>query len=161
LELVREKSGWDQAPGGNRGVAAYFCHNSYAAHVLDLGLENGQPRVEKVVCALDCGIVVNPDAARNMAEGAIVDGVGNAMYGELTFREGTAEQQNFDRYRIIRHREAPKAIEVHFVQNEIDPTGLGEPPFPPVIGALANALYKATGRRYYNQPFATDRPIVG
>ena len=162
LELVREKSGWDQISDGSRGVAAYFCHNSYAAHVLDLGMENGQPRVEKVVCALDCGIVVNPDAARNMAEGAIVDGVGNAMYGELTFREGSVEQQNFDRYRIIRHREAPKSIEVHFVQNEIDPTGLGEPPFPPVIGALANALYKATGRRYYTQPFINDRPpLVG
>jgi isoquinoline 1-oxidoreductase beta subunit len=161
LELVREKSGWGQSSGGNRGVAAYFCHNSYAAHVLDLVMENGQPRVEKVVCALDCGIVINPDAAQNMAEGAIVDGVGNAMYGELTFREGAVQQQNFDRYRIIRHREAPKAVEVHFVQNEIDPTGLGEPPFPPVIGALANALYRATGKRYYNQPFVTDRAIIG
>ncbi|MGB5317399.1 MAG: molybdopterin cofactor-binding domain-containing protein, partial [Robiginitalea sp.] len=162
LKLVREKSGWGQTLNDvHRGVAAYFCHNSYAAHVLDLKMVNGQPRVEKVYCAVDCGIVVNPDAARNMAEGAIVDGVGNAMYGELTFQEGAAQQQNFDRYRIIRHREAPKSIEVHFVQNEIDPTGLGEPPFPPVIGALANALYKATGKRYYNQPFVTDRAIVG
>ncbi|MBC2838847.1 xanthine dehydrogenase family protein molybdopterin-binding subunit [Robiginitalea sp. SC105] len=163
LKLVRDKSDWGQTPSGvHRGVAAYFCHNSYAAHVIDVVMEGNKPKVERVVCALDCGIVINPDAAANMAEGAIVDGVGNAMYGELTFRDGRTDQTNFDTYKIIRHSEAPKNIEVHFVENEIDPTGLGEPPFPPVTGALANALYKATGRRYYRQPFATDQPrIVG
>ncbi|WP_421801355.1 molybdopterin cofactor-binding domain-containing protein [Flagellimonas sp.] len=163
LELVREKSNWSQSPSGvHRGVAAYFCHNSYAAHVLDIVLENGNPRVEKAVCAIDCGVVVNPDAASNMAEGAIVDGVGNAMYGTISFTDGKPDQNNFDRYKIIRQNEAPKSIEVHFVQNEIDPTGLGEPPFPPVMGALANALYKATGRRHYRQPFANDKPpLVG
>ncbi|MDX1314681.1 MAG: molybdopterin cofactor-binding domain-containing protein, partial [Eudoraea sp.] len=163
LKLVREKSDWDNSPANaNRGVAAYFCHNSYAAHVLDVVMENGQPKVEKVVCALDCGIVVNPDAAANMAEGAIVDGIGNAMYGTLSFTDGKPDQTNFDRYRIIRHSEAPKDIEVHFVKNDIDPTGLGEPPFPPAPGALANALYKATGRRLYHQPFINDRPpLVG
>lgn len=163
LKLVREKSNWGQTPSGvHRGVSAYFCHNSYAAHVLDIVLEDGQPKVTNVVCAIDCGIVINPDAAANMAEGAIIDGIGNAMYGELTFRDGQPQQHNFDRYRIVRHTEAPKNIEVHFVQNKIDPTGLGEPPFPPVFGALANALYKATGRRYYKQPFISDRPpLVG
>jgi isoquinoline 1-oxidoreductase beta subunit len=96
-----------------------------------------------------------------MAEGAIVDGIGNALYGELTFKDGATEQTNFDRYRMIRHSEAPKQIEVHFVQNEIDPTGMGEPPFPPVFGAVANALYKATGQRHYEQPFVTAKQIVG
>ena len=155
LELVRDQSGWteDQA-GVHRGVSAYFCHNSYAAHVLDIKMENGEPKVTKVTCAVDCGIVVNPDAAINMAEGAIVDGIGNAMYGQLTFKDGVPDQQNFDRYRMIRNSEAPKAIEVHFVENGIDPTGLGEPPFPPIFGALANALYRATGQRLYDQPFA-------
>jgi isoquinoline 1-oxidoreductase beta subunit len=163
LKLVREKSNWgQQADGVNRGVSAYFCHNSYAAHVVDVVMDGDTPKVERVVCAVDCGIVINPDAAANMAEGAIVDGVGNAMYGNLSFVDGKPEQTNFDRYKIIRHGEAPKNIEVHFVQNEIDPTGLGEPPFPPVFGALANALYKATGRRHYHQPFSTDRPpLVG
>lgn len=155
LELVREKSGWGQNESGvHRGVSAYFCHNSYAAHVLDIVMENGKPTIQNVTCALDCGIVVNPDAASNMAEGAIVDGIGNAMYGQLTFKDGAPEQQNFDRYRMIRNNEAPKAIEVHFVENEIDPTGLGEPPFPPIFGALANAIYQATGKRMYDQPFA-------
>ena len=162
LNLVREKSNWDETPEGTfRGVSAYFCHNSYAAHVLDIVMERGRPRVEKAVCAIDCGIVVNPDAASNMAEGAIVDGVGNAMYGELSFSEGSTEQTNFDRYKVIRHSEVPKAIEIHFVENEIDPTGLGEPPFPPVIGALANALFKATGQRYYHQPFMSKKQVVG
>src|SRR5690606_31899467 len=83
-------------------------------------------------------------------------------YGTLSFTDGRPDQTNFDRYKIIRQQEAPKAIEVHFVKNEIDPTGLGEPPFPPVMGALANALYKATGRRHYSQPFGADKPpIVG
>ncbi len=156
LELVRERSGWGTGahPGGHRGVSAYFCHNTYAAHVLDVALEAGRPIVQRVCCALDCGIVVNPDAATNMAEGAIVDGIGNAMYGAMTFRNGVPEQNNFDGYRMIRHSEAPRTIDVHFVASETDPTGLGEPPFPPVFGALANALYKATGRRLYEQPFA-------
>lgn len=106
--------------------------------------------------------MINPDAASNMIEGTVVDGVGNSMYGELTFREGATEQENFNKYRMIRHREAPKSIDVHFVKNEIDPTGLGEPPFPPEFGALANALYKATGERKYRQPFINDKPpLVG
>lgn len=156
LELVREKSGWgnERAPDVHRGVAAYFCHNSYVAHVLDMAVEDGAPVIQRVCCALDCGIVVNPDAATNMAEGAIVDGIGNAMYGSMTFKDGVPEKSNFDRYRMIRHSEAPKAIDVHFVENEIDPTGLGEPPFPPIFGALANAIYRATGKRMYDQPFA-------
>jgi CO/xanthine dehydrogenase Mo-binding subunit len=154
LELVKAKSNWGQEnPGTHRGVSAYFCHNTYAAQVLDLVMENGKPRVEKVTCAVDCGIVVNPDAATNLTEGAIVDGIGNAMFGALTFRQGVPEANNFDQYRLIRMGEAPRTIDVHFVKNEIDPTGLGEPAFPPVFASLANALYKATGKRHYNQPF--------
>lgn len=158
LELLREKSGWDKPENKakKRGVAAYFCHASYAGHVVDIVMRDGQPYVEKVTSAIDCGIVVNPDAAKNMVQGAVVDGIGNAFYGALTHKNGAAEQSNFHNYRIIRHNEAPKEIDVHFVQNNIDPTGLGEPPFPPVFGAVANALYKSTGKRYYNQPFGTD-----
>ncbi|MEO2052435.1 MAG: molybdopterin cofactor-binding domain-containing protein [Allomuricauda sp.] len=154
LKLVREKSGWNNNDTNrNRGVAAYFCHNSYAAHVLDLVVEEGMPIVQKVTCAIDCGIVINPDAGTNLVEGGIVDGIGNALFGELTFKNGVPQKDNFDRYRMIRMSEAPKEIETHFVQNEIDPTGLGEPMFPPIFAALANALYKATGTRKYSQPF--------
>ena len=155
LKLVRDKSGWGKAGSEkySRGVAAYFCHNSYAAHVVDMVTRDGKPYVERVFSAIDVGIVVNPEAAGNMVQGAVVDGIGNAFYGALTHREGAAEQRNFDTYRMIRHHEAPKMVDVHFVENDIDPTGLGEPPFPPVFGAVANALYKNTGKRHYNQPF--------
>jgi isoquinoline 1-oxidoreductase subunit beta len=155
LELVREKSGWAKGKKGKtaRGVAAYFCHNSYAAHVLELTVRKGKVTVEKVTSALDCGIIVNPLSAVNMVEGAVTDGIGNALYGNLTFKDGKPDQTNFDKYRMIRFNEAPKAVDVHFVQNDIAPTGLGEPPFPPVFGAVANALYKATGKRLYQQPF--------
>lgn len=154
LKLVREKSGWDTAkPNVHRGVAAYFCHNTYVAQVLEMTIENNKPHIQRVCCAIDCGIVVNPDAATNLAEGAIVDGIGNGLFGSMTFNGGVPAKNNFDTYRMIRQSEAPKAIDVHFVQNGIDPTGMGEPTFPPVIGALANALYKATGKRHYHQPF--------
>ena len=159
LKLVKEKANWNNPQGNtHRGVSAYFCHNTYAAHVLDMTIEAGKPVVQKVCCAIDCGIVVNPDAAKNMAEGAITDGVGNAFYGELTFKDGVPEKKNFDKYRMIRMGEAPKEIEVHFVQNEINPTGMGEPPFPPIFGAVANALYKATGKRclLYTSPSPRD-----
>ena len=157
LELVREKSGWNNGNSSqSRGVSAYYCHNSYVAQVLDLTVKNNEPIIDKVVCAVDCGIVVNPDAAINMVEGGTIDGIGHALYSQLTFEEGKTKQSNFDSYRLIRHSEAPKQIDVHFIDNGIDPTGLGEPPYPPVIGALANALYKATGKRIYKQPFISE-----
>jgi isoquinoline 1-oxidoreductase subunit beta len=158
LKLLKEKSGWNKPENKkySRGVAAYFCHNSYAAHVVDMVKRDGQPYAERVFSAIDCGIVVNPDAAANMVQGAVVDGIGNALYGGLTYKDGVAEQNNLNRYRIIRMKEAPKKIEVYFVENDIDPTGLGEPPFPPVFGAVANAIYKNTGKRVYNQPFNND-----
>ena len=162
LELVREKAGWKENDGQlNRGVSAYFCHNSYAAHVLDLTMEDGKPVVQKVTCAIDCGIVINPDAAANMAEGGIVDGIGNAFYGEMTFEDGVPQKNNFHQYRMIRMGEAPKEIEVHFVESETAPTGLGEPPFPPIFGAVANAIYKATGERQYHQPFLGEDRVLG
>ncbi|MDX1943101.1 MAG: molybdopterin cofactor-binding domain-containing protein [Saprospiraceae bacterium] len=163
LELVREKSGWGKSeqPNVHRGVTAYFCHNSYVAQVMDLTMEDGKPVVQKVHCAIDCGIVVNPIAATNLAEGGIVDGIGHAMYSAMTFKDGVPEQSNFDKYRLIRHSEAPKSIDIHFVKNDIDPTGLGEPVNPPIIGALANALYKATGKRFYAQPFLGDKQVLG
>jgi len=160
LELVKEKSNWASKNNKNahRGVAAYFCHNSYAAHVVDITMRNGQPYVENVVTAMDCGFVVNPEGAKNMVEGAVIDGIGNALYGGLRIEKGSPVQKNLNQYRIIRHKEAPKKIDVHFVKNSIDPTGLGEPPFPPVFAAVANALYKVTGKRFYNQPFINDMP---
>ena len=147
LKLVREKSSWGQdKPGVSRGVSAYFCHNSYVAQVVDVSIDRGKPVVQQVTCAVDCGIVVNPDAAHNLAEGAIVDGIGTALYGAITFKQGVPDKNNFHNYRMIRMAEAPKSIDIHFVKNNIDPTGLGEPTFPPAIGALANAVVPGNGQ---------------
>ena len=154
LRLVREKSGWDQAkPGVYRGISAYYCHNSYVAQVLDIAMGDAGPQVQKVWCAIDCGIVINPDAARNQVEGGIVDGIGHAMYAGLSFADGKPEQDNFHTYRMIRMSEAPREIDTFFVDNGIDPTGLGEPSLPPVAGALANAYFQATDLRLDTQPF--------
>jgi len=154
LKLVKEKSNWgEESVNIYRGIAAYYCHKTYVAQVVDLEKNDGQINIKKVWCAVDCGIVVNPDAAKNMIEGGIIDGIGAAMYGGMTFKNGIPNKKNFDTYRMIRISEAPDEIEIHFVKSDIDPSGLGEPSLPPVIGALANALYKATGKRYYKQPF--------
>ncbi|WP_437394937.1 molybdopterin cofactor-binding domain-containing protein [Flagellimonas lutimaris] len=162
LKLVKEKANWGSETGKARGVAAYYCHNSYVAQVLELEDGGDMPRVDKITCAVDCGIVINPLAAKNQIEGGMIDGIGHSTFSAMTFEDGRPEQSNFDKYRLMRHSEAPKNIEVHFVDNGIDPTGLGEPSLPPAIGALSNALYKATGRRYYKQPFINDKPpLVG
>ena len=154
IKLAREKSGWNLGDNGShRGFAAYYCHNSYVAQVLDLTLDGDKPKVGRVCCAVDCGIVVNPEGAINQIEGGIVDGIGHALYGQLTFTDGKPDQENFNTYRLIRHSEAPTEIDVHFVDNGIAPTGLGEPSLPPIIGALANALSIAKGERVYDQPF--------
>lgn len=153
LTLAREKSGWDQRGNRAMGVAAYFCHNSYCCNIVEVAMENGEPNILNVTSALDCGIVVNHDSAVNMAQGGIVDGIGNAMFGEMTFVEGVPQKRNLDAYRMIRMLEAPKAIDVHFVPSQVDPTGLGEPPMPPAMPALANAIYRASGKRLYDQPY--------
>ncbi|WP_341224946.1 molybdopterin cofactor-binding domain-containing protein [uncultured Arcticibacterium sp.] len=155
LELVKEKSNWELSKKTkNLGVSAYFCHNSYAAVVIDLEIIDEQPKVKNVFCAVDCGIVINPDAAKNMAEGAIIDALGNAFFGKISFKDGVPDKSNFHQYRMIRMQETPQNIEVYFVDNKLDPSGMGEPTFPPVFAAVANALYKATGKRFYQQPFA-------
>ena len=162
LKLVREKSGWDETkPGVGRGVAAYYCHNSYVAHVIEVVMQAGRPVVECVCSAVDCGIVINRGAAENMVEGAVIDGIGTALYGALSFQDGVPQKNNFDRYRLIRMPEIPKKIEVHFVENDFAPTGLGEPPYPPVFAALANALYQVTRSRFYHQPYIDEMKSDG
>ncbi|MDH5475809.1 MAG: molybdopterin-dependent oxidoreductase [Cyclobacteriaceae bacterium] len=157
LKLVKEKSNWGtKREGVYSGVSAYYCHNSYVAQIIDLVMENGQPKVQKVWCAIDCGIVVNPEGALNQIEGGIIDGIGHAMYSNMTFTDGVPDQNNFNNYRLIRHKEAPVEIESFFVKSDIDPTGLGEPSLPPVAAALSNAIYAATGTRVTQQPFVDN-----
>jgi isoquinoline 1-oxidoreductase beta subunit len=154
LKLIREKAKWDQKQEGvYRGVSAYYCHNSYVAQIVDVVKDAGKYKIKKVWCGVDCGIVVNREGAINQIEGGIIDGIGHTMYSQMTFENGAPIQKNFDRYKLIRHMEAPESIEVFFVENGIDPTGLGEPSLPPIAAAVANAMYQATGKRWYNQPY--------
>lgn len=160
INLAAEKSGWGKKRDVAQGFSVYFSHRSYVAQVAEVAMKNNQPILQKIYAAADCGIVVNLSGARHQVMGGIVDGLGHALYGNLTFRNGETEQRNFDTYRLIRMKEVPE-IEVHFVDNGISPTGLGEPALPPTGGAIANALFKATGKRLYRQPFMQQPEMEG
>lgn len=156
IKLAADKGNWGKpAEGEFQGFSAYYSHNTYVAQVAHLRMVEGKPRLERVTCAVDCGIVVNPVAASNLVQGGVIDGIGHAMFGELTFEEGKPQASNFDRFRLIRMDEAP-AVDVHFVERNVPPTGLGEPTLPPAGAALANAIYRATGKRLYQQPYAAQ-----
>ena len=161
INLVAEKGNWGNAPEGTyQGFATYYSHNSYVAEIAEITMENNKPKIQKVVAAVDCGIVVNPDAATNQAQGGVIDGIGHAMYGDFTFKNGKPGASNFDEYQLIRNTEAPD-VEIHFVESTVSPTGLGEPTLPPAGAAVANAIYKATGRRLYKQPYAKQDIVLG
>ena len=158
IKQAAEKSGWGKKKDVHQGFSVYFSHASYVAQVCDVVMNGNTPVVKKIYAVADCGEVINKSGALHQVMGGIVDGYGHAMFGKLTFKDGTPEQNNFDQYRIIRMKEIPE-IEVHFVDNGIDPTGLGEPALPPTGGAVANAIYKATGVRLKNQPFMDQPPF--
>ncbi|NNV55213.1 xanthine dehydrogenase family protein molybdopterin-binding subunit [Limnovirga soli] len=158
IKMAAEKSEWGKKPGVAQGFSIYFSHASYVAQVCEVEMEGKFPKVKKIIAVSDCGEVVNISGAKQQVMGGIVDGFGTAMFGKLSFKNGAPEQKNFDEYRLIRMKEIPE-IEPYFVNNGIDPTGLGEPALPPTGGAVANALFKATGTRLRNQPFIDDATI--
>ncbi|MBD2754514.1 xanthine dehydrogenase family protein molybdopterin-binding subunit [Spirosoma validum] len=165
IELAAEKSEWGKKKGADgkpvaQGFSVYFSHRSYVAQVGEVVMQKGKPVLQKVYSAADCGVVINQSGAQQQVRGCIVDGIGHAMYGNITFKDGIPEQKNFNDYRLIRLNEIPE-IEVHFVQNTIDPTGLGEPSLPPAGAAIANAIFKATGKRLRSQPFANQEEFKG
>ncbi|GEO07657.1 xanthine dehydrogenase family protein molybdopterin-binding subunit [Segetibacter aerophilus] len=154
-KLVAEKAGWGTKKGASQGFSVYFSHRSYVAQIGEVVMKAGKPVVKKIYAAADCGEVVNLSGARQQVMGGIVDGMGHAMFSKLSFKDGAAVQKNFDTYRLIRMKEIPE-VEVHFVNNGIEPTGLGEPALPPTGGAIANAIFAATGKRVKNQPFMEE-----
>src|SRR6202140_3213786 len=154
LELAAEKAGWGKPlpKGIGRGVSIQFVFGTYMAQVADVEVSNdGTVRVRRVVCAVDCGTVVNPDTVRAQIQGAIVFGITSALYGEITIKDGRVEQTNFDTYQILRINEAP-AIEVHIVQSTESPSGMGEAGTSLIAPALANAIFVATGKRLRKLP---------
>lgn len=160
IKLAAEKGNWGKASANvYQGFSAYYSHNTHVAEVVEITMKNGLPNIEKVTVAVDCGIVVNPTGARNQVEGGVIDGIGHAMYGNFAFAKGKPKAVNFDAYRLIRMNETPQ-VETHFVENNLSPTGLGEPGLPPAGGALANAITAATGNRIFKQPFIENMNVV-
>ena len=156
IKLAVKKSNWGNTTEGTyQGFSAYYSHNTHVAEVADIVMKNGMPLVKKVTVAVDCGIVVNPLGAKNQVEGGVIDGIGHAMYGDFSFKEGTPQAVNFDNYRLIRMQETPE-VSTHFVESGLSPTGLGEPGLPPAGGAVANAIHTATGERLLKQPFINE-----
>lgn len=154
VRLAAEKAGWGRRlpEGHGMGIACGIDHLSYAAEVVEVSARNGELAIERVVCAADCGPVLNPDGGRAQIEGGIHQGLSAALGERLTVKDGAIEQGNFDAYSVLRMRRAPRTIEVHFAETDAHPTGLGETGVPSVAPALANAIYAATGRRYRTLP---------
>ena len=154
LNLAAEKAGWGTPlPAGHaRGIAVHHSFSTYVAEVAEVSLVNGKPRVHKVTCAVDCGIVVNPDVVRAQMEGAIAFGLGAALYGQIVIEGGRVVSNNFDRYRVLRMNEMPQ-VDVHIVASGEAPTGVGEPGTPPIGPAVANALLALTGKPTRTLPF--------
>jgi len=159
IKKAAEISGWPNTTK-NLGFCAYYSHNTYVAEVAEVEIIDKSPVIKKVICVVDCGLVINPLAAINQIEGGIIDGIGHAMYGDFSFAEGQSQSDNFHKYRLIRMSESPE-IEVHFIESQNDPTGLGEPTLPPAGGAIANAIHAATGQRLYQQPFVKFSEVLG
>ena len=138
--------------GSGRGVSLQFAFGSYMAHVAEVEVsENGAVRIRRVVCAVDCGTVVNPDTVQAQVQSGIIFGATAALYGEITLKDGRVEQSNFDTYQMLRMNEAP-AIEVYIVSSQEPPGGIGETGTSAVVPAIANAIFAATGKRLRKMP---------
>jgi isoquinoline 1-oxidoreductase subunit beta len=164
LDLAAEKANWGQSlpKGVGRGVSVQYVFGSYLAQVAEVEVaKDGSVRVRRVVCAMDCGTVVNPDTVQAQLQGGIMFGTTAALYGEITLKNGRIEQTNFDTYQMIRMNEAP-AIEVHVVKSSEPPGGMGETGTSGIVPAIANAIFAATGKRLRKMPIdanALKQPV--
>ena len=155
LREAATRAGWDRSlPAGRaRGIASHFTFGGYAAHVVEVARGvDGSVRVTRVVCAVDCGVVVNRSSAEAQVQGGVLDALGAALHGEISVADGRVRQRSFADYRLLRLRETP-SVDVHFVEGAATPSGLGEIALPPLAPALANAVFALTGRRLRAMPF--------
>ncbi|MEZ5726697.1 MAG: molybdopterin cofactor-binding domain-containing protein [Burkholderiaceae bacterium] len=154
LELAAAKADWGKPlpAGRHRGIALAKSFGSFVSEVAEVSVaEDGTPRIHRIVAAIDCGAIVNPEIIRRQVESAIVYGLTAMLYGRISFRDGRVEQGNFDTYRMLRMPEMPK-VEVHIVKSDEAPGGVGEPGLPPAAPAVANAIFAATGKRIRSLP---------
>jgi isoquinoline 1-oxidoreductase beta subunit len=155
LQLAADKAGWGKKklPAGHAyGVAVHKSFDSYVAEIAEVSVQSGKIRVHRVVAAVDCGMVVNPDGIHQQLESAIVYGLSAALHGAITLENGRVMQSNFNDYAPLRYSEMPQ-VEVHIVASSEAPTGIGEPGLPPIAPAVANAVFKLTGKRMRRMPF--------
>ena len=160
IDLAAKEAGWGKPlpPGWGRGISLlYSGWDSYLAQVAEVEVsKTGEVRVHRIVCAVDCGTIVNPDIVKAQVEGGVVFGISGALWGEITLKNGRVEQSNFNNYRALRMNEAPP-IEVHLVRNGEAPGGMGEPGTAVTAPALANAIFAATGKRIRRLPLKPDQ----
>jgi isoquinoline 1-oxidoreductase beta subunit len=156
LDLAASKAGWGSPlpKGVARGIAVHESFGSICAHVAEVSLEGGTPKVHKITTAFDCGLVVNPLNVEAQLQSAIAFGLSAALFSRITLKDGAPEQSNFHDYRVLRMNEMPR-VEVHLVPGGDKPTGVGEPGVPPVAPAVANALFTLTGKRVRSLPIVT------
>ncbi len=155
LELAATKANWGKPlpSGQGRGIACHFSFNSYAANVVEVAVEDKNIRVTRVVSAVDIGTAVNPAGVIAQVESAIIYGLTAALKSQITIENGSAVQNNFNKFSTLSMKETP-AIEVYIVPSEKAPTGIGEPGLPPVAPALADAVFAATGKRIRRLPIS-------
>jgi isoquinoline 1-oxidoreductase subunit beta len=153
LNLAAEKAAWGKKlpEGRAQGIALHESFNSVVAQVVEVSVDQGQPRVHKVVCAVDCGQVVNPGIVAQQVESSVVFGLTAALWGKIDIKNGVVQQQNYPQYRMLKLSETP-LVETHIVASSAKPTGIGEPALPPLAPALANAIFRLTGKRVRSLP---------
>ena len=158
IEVAGEKSNWGSAlpDGKGRGISASYNQGAWVAEVAEVTVKNNTLTVDKITCAADCGLIINPQGAVNQVQGGIIEGLSAALHGEITVRDGIVQQSNFHDYRFCRINEVPD-IDVHFIESNDAPRGLGEGPLPPVAPAITNAIYAATGKRIRELPIRLSR----
>ena len=163
LQIAGEKAGWGKKKSGGGwglGIAAHRSFNTYVASVVEVELDGrGSFRVPRIDQVVDAGVIVNPDRVRSQMEGAAVMAVGLARSAEITAAGGRIKQSNFHDFQVARMTDAPYQVNVHFVDSDALPTGVGEPGLPPVLAALANAIYAATGKRVRELPLSKTKLV--
>jgi len=157
LNLAAEKASWGKPlpKGVFRGIAVHESFGSFVTQIAEVSVNKGEVKVHRMVCAIDCGLSVNPDSLKAQMESSISFGLGAAMQSEITFKDGMVEQSNFHDYKVMRMADMPK-VEVYIVQSTEKMGGVGEPGLPPVAPAVTNAIFAATGKRIRSLPIGNQ-----